>query len=180
MRIIAGAWRGRSLLAPPGDATRPTAGRVRQALFDRLMHAPWAGRAVLEDARVLDAFAGTGAFGLETLSRGGAHATFIENGRTALATLRANIAACRAEARCTILSADVLHPPPGAPCGLVFLDPPYGANLVPQAIAALTAAGWAAPGALIIAEVGRDDPAPATDLLDDRTHGAARMLAWRL
>ena len=180
MRIIAGACRGRLLLAPPGDATRPTAGRVRQALFDRLLHAPWAGRAVVEGASVLDAFAGTGALGLEAISRGAAHATFIEKARPALAILRANIAACRAGDRCTILQADALRPPPGQPCSLIFLDPPYGANLVPQAAAALAAAGWAAPGALFVAEVGRDDPVPATDPLDDRTHGAARMVAWRI
>ncbi|MBU6499951.1 MAG: RsmD family RNA methyltransferase, partial [Rhodospirillales bacterium] len=70
MRIIAGAWRGRALAAPAGAATRPTAERVRQALFDMLLHAPWAGRARLEGAVVLDAFAGTGALGLEALSRG--------------------------------------------------------------------------------------------------------------
>jgi len=180
MRIIAGAWRGRALSAPPGAATRPTADRVRQALFDRLMHAPWAGRAAVENARVLDAFAGTGALGLEALSRGAAHAAFIERDRAALLTLRANIAACRAEALCTVLPADALRPPPGKPCGLLFLDPPYGAGLVPQAVAALVAAGWAGPGTLVVAEIGRDDPAPVPDLLDDRVQGAARVVAWRL
>jgi 16S rRNA (guanine966-N2)-methyltransferase len=180
MRIIAGAWRGRTLQAPPGASTRPTADRVRQALFDRLMHAPWAGRAAIEGARVLDAFAGTGALGLEALSRGGAHATFIENSRAALATLRANIAACRAEARCTVLAADALHPPHGARCSILFLDPPYGADLVPQAVTALAAAGWIGQGTLIVAEVGRDDPAPVPAPLDDRTQGAARVVAWHL
>ena len=180
MRIIAGAWRGRALAAPPGDATRPTADRVRQALFDRLMHAPWAGRAAVEGARVLDAFAGTGALGLEALSRGAAHATFIENGRAALPVLRANIGACRAEARCTVLAADALRPPPGTPCTLLFLDPPYGGGLVPLAVAALAAAGWAGPGTLVVAEIGRDDPDPAGAPLDDRVQGAARVVAWRL
>ena len=180
MRIVAGAWRGRALAAPPGDATRPTADRVRQALFDRLTHAPWAGRAVIEGASVLDAFAGTGALGLEALSRGAAHATFIERDRTALATLRANIAACRAEAQCTVLAADALRPPPGPPCGLLFLDPPYGAGLVAQAVAALAAAGWARTGTLIVAELGRDDPPPVEQPLDDRSQGAARIMAWRL
>ena len=180
MRIIAGTWRGRALQAPPGAATRPTADRVRQALFDRLMHAPWAGRAVMEGARILDAFAGTGALGLEALSRGAAHATFIENARPALAALRANIEVCRARDRCAVLPADALRPPPGAPCGLVFLDPPYGAGLVPLAVAALTAAGWAGPGTLVVAEVGHDDPLPAVALLDERAQGAARVMVWRL
>lgn len=179
MRIIAGAWRGRALSAPPGEATRPTADRVRQALFDRLMHAPWAGRAVIDGARVLDVFAGTGALGLEALSRGAAHATFLETGRAALAALRANVAACRAEGRCTVLAVDALGPPPGQGCGLVFLDPPYGQGLVSPAVAALRAAGWIAPGALIVAEVGREEALPRPEPLDDRTHGAARVVAWR-
>ncbi len=180
MRIIAGAWRGRSLTAPPGDATRPTADRVRQALFDMLLHAPWAGPATLIDATLLDAFAGTGGFGLEALSRGAATAHFIENDRAALAALRANIAACRAGPRAHILAADALAPPPGLPCSLLFLDPPYGKDLVPQAVLALGRAGWIAPGALVVAEIGRTDAVPAgPELLADRGHGAARLLVWR-
>ena len=179
MRIIGGAWRARRLLAPPGETTRPTADRVRQALFDRLMHAPWAGRAALEGALVLDAFAGTGALGLESLSRGAARAAFIEHDRAALAALRANIAVCRAEPRCTVLAADVLRPPRGPACGLVFLDPPYGHGLVPTAVAALAAAGWIAPGCLCLAELGAADPPPAATLLADVSHGAARLVAWR-
>jgi len=178
LRIVAGAWRGRTLAAPPGDATRPTADRVRQALFDRLMHAPWAGRTAIEGARVLDAFAGTGALGLEALSRGAAHATFLETGHTALQALRANVAACRAETQCTIVPANALRPPPGQACGLLFLDPPYGQDLVAPALLALHATGWIAPRALIIAEIGRNDPLPRPDPVDDRTQGAARILVW--
>jgi len=179
VRIIAGAWRGRALSAPPGDATRPTADRVRQALFDRLMHAPWAGRAAVDGVRVLDAFAGTGALGLEALSRGAAFATFLETGRAALLALRSNIGACRAEARCTVLPGSALRPPPGQPCGLLFLDPPYGQGLVAPALAALAAGGWIAPGALIVAEIGREEALPRPDPLDDRVQGAARVLVWR-
>src|SRR5690348_8399641 len=113
MRIVAGTWRGRALVAPPGTATRPTADRLRQALFDMLLHATWAGRDAVEDARVLDVFAGTGAFGLEALSRGAAHASFIERAPAALAALRANIAACRAQERCTVLALDALEVPVG-------------------------------------------------------------------
>ena len=180
MRIVAGAWRGRALSAPPGDATRPTADRVRQALFDRLLHAPWAGRAAIDDVRVLDAFAGTGALGLEALSRGAGHATFLETGRAALMALRANVAACRAEARCTVLAVDATRPPPGQACGLLFLDPPYGQDLVAPALSALQAAGWIAPGALIVAELGRSDPLPRPDPVDDRTQGMARVAVWRM
>ena len=177
MRIIAGAWRGRALVAPAGETTRPTADRVRQALFDRLMHAEWAGRAVVEGAAVLDAFAGTGSLGLEALSRGAASCVFIEKDPTALLALRSNVAAADGKGR--VLAGDALRPPPGQPCGLVFLDPPYGAGLIGQAAAALTRARWIGPGALVIAELGRDEVAPAADLLADWTHGAARMVAWR-
>src|SRR5580704_17668677 len=113
MRIVAGEWRGRSLLAPPGATTRPTADRVRQALFDMLMHAPWSGRTFIEGALVLDLFAGTGALGLEALSRGAARAVFVERDRPALAALRANIEACRAGDRCEVLPVDVLSVPAG-------------------------------------------------------------------
>ncbi len=178
MRIIAGRWRGRVLAAPAGVKTRPTAERVRQALFDRLMHASWGGRALLEGARVLDVFAGTGALGLEALSRGAAHATFMEQDRAALAALRANIAACGASA--TVLAADARHPPPGTPCSLVFLDPPYQQSLVEPAVTALAAAGWLAPGALLLAELGAGDPPTPFDLLARFEHGAARVDIWRM
>ncbi len=180
MRIVAGAWRGRRLAAPSGATTRPTADRVRQALFDMLLHAPWGGRASVEGAAVLDAFAGTGALGLEALSRGAASASFIERDRAALAALRANIAACRAEDRARVLEADATRPPPGTPCGLVFLDPPYGEGFVPRAVAALGAAGWIAPGALILAELGREEAVPDLgEALAERAHGAAWLAVWR-
>jgi 16S rRNA (guanine966-N2)-methyltransferase len=184
LRIIAGRHRGRRLLAPAGPATRPTADRVRQALFDTLWHAPWAGRSVVEGARVLDAFAGTGAFGLEALSRGAAHASFLETDRAALAALRANVAACREAERCAVLAADATRPPPAPePCGLVFLDPPYGRGLVERSLPALSAAGWVAPGALVCAEVeaARADARlpPGFALLAERAHGPARVLFLR-
>ncbi|MDE2576004.1 MAG: 16S rRNA (guanine(966)-N(2))-methyltransferase RsmD [Rhodospirillales bacterium] len=181
MRIIAGAWRGRALAAPAGAATRPTAERVRQALFDMLLHAPWAGRARLEGAVVLDAFAGTGALGLEALSRGAQRAHFMETGRAALAALRANIAACRATDRATVLAADATRPPPGAPCTLIFLDPPYAQDLGPRALAALRAAGWIAPGALIVLETGRGEALPEEPgtPLATRSHGAATLSVWQ-
>jgi 16S rRNA (guanine966-N2)-methyltransferase len=179
MRIVAGEWRGRILTAPPGSSTRPTADRVRQALFDMLMHAPWGGRDAIEGAQVLDVFAGTGAFGLEALSRGAAHATFIELNRAALDVLRANIAACRAQDRSTVLAFDALATPPGEPTSVVFLDPPYRQDLVPRALARLRDVRRLAPNALLIAETARDEPPPATDLLADRIHGAARISIWR-
>jgi 16S rRNA (guanine966-N2)-methyltransferase len=181
MRIIGGAWRGRGLAAPPGAATRPTAERVRQALFDRLLHAPWGGRPWLAAAHVLDGFAGTGALGLEALSRGAAQASFFETDRAALSALRTNIAACRAGDRCRVLAADATRPPPGAPCGLAFLDPPYGQGLAPRALAALREAGWLAAGAIVVIETGATEAlADAGEILSESVHGAARITIIRL
>ncbi|WP_342627442.1 16S rRNA (guanine(966)-N(2))-methyltransferase RsmD [Nguyenibacter vanlangensis] len=190
MRIVAGTWRGRALTAPPGRTTRPTADRVRQALFDMLLHAPWAGRDRIAGARVLDAFAGTGALGLEALSRGAARCVFFETDRAALAALRANIAACGAGDAALVRPADVTHPPPGPACDLLFLDPPYGKGLPARALAALGAAGWIAPGALVVVETAADEALPedgsllsgflrAAPPLAERRHGAARLSVWR-
>jgi 16S rRNA (guanine966-N2)-methyltransferase len=182
MRIVAGTWRGRTLVAPPGQGTRPTADRVRQALFDTLMHAEWAGRSAIENATVLDVFAGTGALGLEALSRGAAIATFIEFDPAALRALRTNVAACKAEGRTQILAVDALSVPAGrvnSPAGTVFLDPPYGLNLVPRALARLRDVGCIQPGALIVAETGGAETwVPDQSLLAERRHGAARILIF--
>jgi 16S rRNA (guanine966-N2)-methyltransferase len=200
MRIVAGAWRGRTLVAPAGPATRPTADRVRQALFDMLMHAEWGGRALVEGAVVLDVFAGTGALGLEALSRGAASACFIENDPAALRALRANIAACGVGDRAVVLAVDALTignivderrtpstKDPGSPGGgygafptLVFLDPPYGQNLVPRALSRLRDVRLIRPGALVVAETGREERwAPEQSMLAERQHGAARILIFR-
>lgn len=180
MRIIAGEWRGRVLAAPPGEATRPTADRMRQALFDMLMHAPWAEGAIA-DAHVLDAFAGTGALGLEALSRGAARAHFIETDRHALGALRANVAACKAGDRAVVIAGDALRPKPGAACRLVFLDPPYGKDLVPRALETLTHAGWITAGTLVIAETSRAESLILPgEKLAERGHGAAAITAWRM
>jgi 16S rRNA (guanine966-N2)-methyltransferase len=185
MRIIAGAWRGRALAAPAGVGTRPTADRVRQALFDMLLHAPWAGRAVLEGAVVLDAFAGSGALGLEALSRGAGRAVFFERDRAALAALRANIAACGAADRAEVLGQDVLRPPrrAGTPAALAFFDPPYGQDLVQRCVNALRTELWLAPDCLLVAEAGRVEAleaiAPPDRVLAHRVHGAAQLVIWR-
>ena len=164
------------LAAPAGLETRPTGTRARQAVFDILAHAPWCA---LRGAKVLDVFAGTGAYGLEALSRKAASATFFETAPAALRALRANIAACRAEDVARVVAGDVLAAPPGSPHDLVFLDPPYGRDLVPQALGALGARGWIAPGAVIVAELGPDDALDVADLLAERAHGKARVKIWR-
>ncbi len=162
---------------------RPTSDRAREALFDILAHGRFAERPVFADARVLDAFAGTGAFGLEALSRGAAHATFIEKDRAALASLRANIAALGETKNAAVLPSDALHPPPAAePVSLAFLDPPYGQNLASPALAALAASHWLAPNALVVVETAAREmltPPPGLALLDERRYGAARLVFLR-
>ena len=157
MRIIGGSRRGLKLAeVGDGDAAahlRPTSDRVREAIFNLLINAhgnPVAG------ARVLDLFAGTGALGLEALSRGAAEVTFIDDGTKALALLRANIAKMRAEGETRVIRQDVrkLSANAGAPYGLVFLDPPYGKGLGEVALAAAHAGGWIAPGAMVVWEEG--------------------------
>ena len=155
MRIVGGAWRGRPAeragrATPPG---RPRTGCGRRCSTCCCMR-PGRGREALEGARVLDAFAGTGALGLEALSRGAARPAFIERDRAALAALRANIAACGPGARCQRARGRRAAAAAGTAARLVFLDPPYGEGLVPPALAALRAAGWIAPGALVVAELG--------------------------
>jgi 16S rRNA (guanine966-N2)-methyltransferase len=191
MRIVAGAWRGRQLTAPPGNITRPTADRVRQALFDTLLHAAWGGRSVIEGVSVLDVFAGTGASGLEALSRGAGFARFLEQDAAALKALRANIAACGARQVCEVVAGDLLRLPAAGkmlsragptdgPASLVFLDPPYGRELVPAALKILGERGFIAPDALVVAELGRDeDWNPDVPILDRRGHGAAQWLVFR-
>lgn len=181
MRIIGGALRGRRLGAPGGGKTRPTADPVRQALFDSLAHASWAGPEAIVGARVLDAFAGTGALGLEALSRGAAEAVFFETNGRARLVLSANVAACGMEDRARIIARDATRPPPGRPCSLIFLDPPYGEAALPAgALAALAAAGWIAPAALVVVETPAREGRPSLGtLLAERCHGVARVSFFR-
>ncbi len=132
----------------------------------------------MRSALVLDVFAGTGAYGLEALSRGAVSASFIENNREALAELQNNIAACKAEGAGKIISADALHPPVGTPHDLIFLDPPYAQNLIPQALAALSAANYFAVGAVFVAELGPQDEFTPANTLNERRHGKAKLLFW--
>lgn len=185
MRIVAGRHRGRSLKTPHDLAVRPTADRTREALFNILMSGRLSeeGQRRLPEARVLDAFAGTGALGLEALSRGAAHAVFMENYAPAIEICRANIRNLGEEARCELLACDVLHPRPApAPCDIVFLDPPYNQGLGEKAVGALLQARWIAPGSLVSIELMKSEPfenPPGFSELDARTYGKARLIFLR-
>ena len=168
MRVIAGQWRGRPLKAPPGGATRPTSDRVREALFSILA-------ARVPDARVLDLFAGSGALGIEALSRGAAAATFVDDAAAAIRAIEANLAAVGAAA--TVRRSDVLRfltsaRRSAAQYDLVFLDPPYrdAERLAPALSEALPAV--LAPGAVAVAESDRRAPlALDLPLKDERRYG---------
>ena len=185
MRIVAGRHRGRSLRTPEDLAVRPTADRTREALFNILTGGKLAaeGAQRLPEARVLDAFAGTGALGLEALSRGAAHAVFMENYAPAIEICRANIRALGEEARAELITCDVLHPrPAAAPCDIVFLDPPYNQGLAEKAVDALLNKGWIAPGALVCVELMKTEPFQTPDgftELDARTYGKAKLVFLR-
>jgi 16S rRNA (guanine966-N2)-methyltransferase len=184
MRIVGGRHRGRRLVAPPGDAVRPTSDRAREALFNILSHGEFAAAGQpFAGENVVDAFAGTGALGLEALSRGAARAAFIETDRAALSALRRNLAALDEEDAADVIAGDATRPP-RAPyaCALAFLDPPYRSELATPALTALATAGWLAPQALAIVEIAAKEPfSPPSGfaMIDARVYGAARLVFLR-
>ena len=176
MRIVGGKSRGLHL-APvgEGDASahlRPTSDRVREAIFNLLLNGGYGNP--VQDARVLDLFAGTGALGLEALSRGAAHAAFVDDGTAARALLRRNIELMRAMGVTDVWRRDAtqmgLNRGPGF--DLVFLDPPYAMGLGEKALASCLAGGWFAPQALIVWEEGTAPlPPKGVEMLDQRKYG---------
>jgi 16S rRNA (guanine966-N2)-methyltransferase len=152
MRIVGGRLRGRALAAPKSNAVRPTADRLREALFNILVHAYGDP---ITDARVLDLFAGTGALALEALSRAASFALFVDDGAEARALLRENVAALGLGGATRIFRRDATKlgaAHPIEPFSLVFLDPPYGQGLAERALSAARAGGWLTPDALIVVE----------------------------
>jgi 16S rRNA (guanine966-N2)-methyltransferase len=184
LRIVGGVHRGRRLIAPSGEAVRPTSDRAREALFNILSHGRFAAEGLpFADRPVLDAFAGTGALGLEALSRGASAAAFIENGREALAALRHNVAALGEEDRVHVVAGDATRPPRAAlMCTVALLDPPYRSGLAAPALSALAKAGWLLPDALAIVEVAAREELPVQAgfaVIDERVYGAARLVFLR-
>lgn len=182
MRIVSGDFRGKALVAPAGDATRPTSDRARQAIFNILEHAPWS--AGVRDQRVIDLFAGSGALGFEALSRGASFCLFVETDEAARGAIRDNVEALGGlfgKTRVHRRSAIDLGVKPGADgpaFDLAFLDPPYAKGLGEQALARLAAGGWLAPGAIVVFERGASEPAfqvEGFEPLDTRDYGAARV-----
>lgn len=190
MRIVGGRHRGRPLSAPEGLDVRPTADRTREALFNILEHGKFSadGTSPIRGAHVLDAFAGTGALGFEALSRGAERLVCMDSQAAAVAAIRANARALNEVARVTIFQCDATKPPrpptgpAGAPCSLVFLDPPYQSGLGPPALAVLADAGWIAPGAVCVLEVERSEHGSAPEgftIVDERRYGKAKLVFLR-
>jgi len=175
MRIISGAWRGRTLEAPPGLATRPTADRVREALFSMLV----SRLGSFEDLRVADLFAGSGALGFEAVSRGAAHATFVESSAATAAVIHRNAAKLGADV--TILGGSAMALPHSEPFDLIFADPPYAPGSGSGAIKSVAAAGWLAVGGWMSVETSRDDKVDPGDFILDTTRvvGRARLTLLR-
>ncbi|MCF8708480.1 16S rRNA (guanine(966)-N(2))-methyltransferase RsmD [Rhizorhapis sp. SPR117] len=176
MRIIAGQWRGRIIDAPKGDTTRPTADRTREALFSMLT----SRLGNFEGLAVADLFAGSGALGLEALSRGAATCLFVEQDKLAVDMLRANATklGIRPDIRATSVLA--LGPAP-APLDLIMMDPPYGTGAGAVALDKLNRLGWVGPATWISIETGKGEPVEAAGFaIDaDRTHGKARITLLR-
>ena len=185
MRIVAGQYRGRAIVTPEGQNTRPTSDRARQAIFNVLEHAPWAEG--LHEARVIDLYAGSGALGFEALSRGAAFCLFVDTDDGARGAIRENMDAYGLFGRCRVhrRSATDLGPRPGSAgeaFTLAFLDPPYAKGLGEQTLARLLEGDWLAPGAIVVFERGSDEPeidTPGYERLDARDYGAARVLILR-
>jgi 16S rRNA (guanine966-N2)-methyltransferase len=171
MRIIAGKWRGRVLQAPEGKSTRPTSDRAREALFSMLQ----SRLGSFEGLKVADLFAGSGALGLEALSRGAEHCVFIDNDRAAVAAIRANIAALVADGE--VLPGSAERPRLPYQVDLAFLDPPYGSGLASTSLANLTVA----PGGLVSVETARDENVAADgfEVETIRKYGKAKITLLR-
>jgi 16S rRNA (guanine966-N2)-methyltransferase len=185
MRIVSGRFKGKALVAPPGEGTRPTSDRARQAVFNILEHAEWSPG--LHGRRVIDLFAGSGALGLEAMSRGAAFCLFVETDEAARGAIRDNVEATGLFGLTRVHRRDAtdLGKRPGSAgeaFELAFLDPPYRKGLGELALARLLEGEWLAKGAVVAFERAADEPEPLTpgyEPLDARDYGAARVYFLR-
>lgn len=176
MRIVGGKYRGQTLAAlgkgDSGAHLRPTTDRVRENLFNMLLGGRFGDP--VTGARVLDLFAGTGALGLEALSRGASHVTFADSGRVAQNLIRDNVKRLGCGENVRLLTVDARHLPANQdrPCSLIFLDPPYGKNMGRQALITAMASNWIASSAVVVwEEASLQDPPEGFELLDQRRYG---------
>lgn len=181
MRVIGGVYGGQRLTASSSSQVRPTSDKVREAVFDILEHRDWVrAGSVLKDARVLDACCGTGALGIEALSRGAAHASFADNAQSSLRTTHGNLAGLSIPPeRFHLIRTDILKIPPAAqPCQLIFLDPPYRQDIPARVLPVLMRQGWLADGAMVVVETAALETLPLPPGLElrlDRRYGDTRI-----
>ena len=184
MRITGGRFGGRTLAAPGDLAIRPTSDKVRQAVFNIIAHHDFDTGFTLEGARVIDLFAGTGAMGIEAVSRGARYCLFVDESAESRALLRTNVEALQLTGNSKIWRRDATRlgaPSPGAggPFELAFLDPPYRKNLIAPALVSLVEDGWLAPNALVVTECAEDEAVAEQDVLiqrDERVYGDTRVM----
>ena len=182
MRIIAGAYKGRTLKTVSGPGYRPAMGKVRESLFSLLE----SRGVVWGECRVLDLFAGSGSLAFEAVSRGAPKAVFVEKDARAAACLEGNVAALGVQDKCSVLVDDVLKVVARRPveqCSVVFIDPPYAENLLPPTLRSLLRRQWLAPGAMVVAEVEKHlridtEAFEGLDLELDRLYGQTRIIIW--
>lgn len=177
MRIISGKYRGRKLESPKGDDVRPTTDKMRERIFSMLQHNRYPD---LYGANVMDVFAGTGALGLEALSRGASHVTFVEKSVKSIALLNTNITKMKVESDTTLIKKRATNlPPTTTPCDFIFMDPPYGRGLLAPTIECLLEGGWLNDGGVIIAELSAEEDFSVPGdlrLIDERTQGIQRVV----
>ena len=184
MRIVGGKFRGREIKGPTGSTTRPTSDRVRESIFNILAHG--IADFSLEDARVMDLFAGTGALGLEAISRGAKFCLFVEEDSPARGVIRTNADACGVIGQCKIWrrdATDLGSAAPQSPYGLVFADPPYGKGLGEKALISLVDGGWLSPNAIVVLEEAEKEQVAdvaGLTLIDQRAYGDTQVRIYRL
>lgn len=185
IKVVGGRHRGRSIATPEGETTRPTSSRARESLFNILVHASWRddGTSPVIDARVLDAFAGSGALGIEALSRGAAHATFLDSDAAAVRLIGENLRKLGETGNAQVIRADATRPPSSrAACDLAFLDPPYRSGQAAPALMALVEAGWLKPRAIATVELANTEdmvPPAGFEAIDERRYGLAKIVILR-
>ncbi len=179
MRIVSGLWRGRNIVVPDGIETRPTMDRTREAVFNILRSASWAmgpdGSPLLNGAKVLDIFAGSGAMGFEALSQGASEAVFFEMSKPAIISIQKNIE--KLGAKTTIIAGDIAKVPENknAAAAIAFLDPPYEKRLVPIALTSLMGKKWITNDTLLVIETRKNEEVTDVTVLDTRLYGLSKM-----
>ncbi len=181
MRVITGKYKGRKLASPADTSIRPTSERTRESIFNLLMHGQFGGTQIIHQ-RVADICCGTGALGIEALSRGAAHCVFVDQAKAGLELAKKNVEHIGATADASFILSDANHLSKASePCALIMIDPPYDTNIIPRVAQSLIDQGWVKTGSILVTEVRftTDMPElPGFSLLLDRQYGKAKELIW--